>query len=170
MAKKKKALGWKGQIFFIVLIIAGVLFSAMSVILAVGMIPTCVAAIVDRTEWRLRAITVGMMNFAGCAPFMIEVFGKGNNLETAMGYIMEPKTIVIIYAAAAMGYLIDWSMSQIVSSIMVQKARGRIKDIRKKQETLAERWGEEVTGKIPLDEYGFPIKETKENAAEAPAG
>ncbi len=172
MAKKskKKSFGWRGQIVFIVLIIAGIMFSSISAILAVGMIPTLVAAVVDRTEWRLRTATIGVVNFAGCVPFMIEVFKKGNSLETAMSYIMQPQTIVVMYAAAAIGYVIDWAMGGIVSSLMVQKAKGRIKDLRKRQEALSVRWGQEVTGNVPLDEYGFAIKDVKEKIEESPAG
>ncbi len=164
--KKKKSFGWRGQIFLIMLIIGGIVFSAMSMIMAIGMIPTFVAAIVDRTEGRLRAMTIGALNFAGCAPFMIEIFKKGNNIETAISYIMEPRTIVVMYAAAAMGYLIDWAMGGIVSSIMVQKAKLRIKDIRKKQADLTVRWGDEVTGSITLDEYGFALREVNEKGEE----
>ncbi len=137
-----------------------VLFSAVAVIMVVGMIPTIVAAIVDRTEGRIRALTIGAINFAGCAPFMIEVFKKGNNLETAITYILEPRTIVVIYFSAAMGYLIDWAMTGIVSSIMVQKTKSRLKDIQKMQKDLTDRWGMEVTGTIPLDEFGFPRENT----------
>ncbi len=161
MAKKRKqSFGWKGQILLISFMMTCVLFSAVAVIMVVGMIPTIVAAIVDRTEGRIRALTIGAINFAGCAPFMIEVFKKGNNLETAITYILEPRTIVVIYFSAAMGYLIDWAMTGIVSSIMVQKTKSRLKDIQKMQKDLTDRWGMEVTGTIPLDEFGFPRENT----------
>ncbi len=132
------------------------MFSAVSILLVVGMIPTLVAAIVDRTEGRMRVWSVGAMNFAGCAPFMIEVFKKGNNLETAIAYIVQPRTIVVMYFAAGMGYLIDWAMTGIVSSIMVQKTKSRLKNIQTLQKEMVDRWGAEVTGTIPLDEFGFP--------------
>lgn len=157
MAKRKKnSVGWKGQIFLIVGILCCLMFSAIAVIMVVGMIPTIVATIVDRTEGRMRSMTIGAINFAGCAPFMVEVFKKGNNLETAITYILQPRTIVVIYFAAAMGYLIDWAMTGIVSSILVQKTKSRLKEIQKNQKDLTERWGVEVTGTVPLDEFGFP--------------
>lgn len=154
--KNKKVSGFAAQILLIALIMTGVLFVAQAVILVIGMIPTIVAAIVDRTEGRMRAMTIGAINFAGCAPFMIEIFKKGNNVETAMTYVLEPRTIVVIYFAAGMGYLIDWAMTGIVSSMMVQKAKTRLKEIQKLQKDLTDRWGMEVTGTIPLDEFGFP--------------
>lgn len=158
MAKRKKSATrtWKAQILLIVSMITAVMFSAVSIIMVVGMVPTIVAGVVDRTKGKVRTLTVGAMNFAGCAPFMIEVFKNGNNISTAIAYIMQPRTIVVMYFAAGMGYLIDWAMTGIVSSIMVQKAKNRLKDIQKQQKELVERWGPEVTGTIPLDEYGFP--------------
>lgn len=166
--KTKKVSGWKFQIFLIMAIITSVMFSSVAVIMAVGMIPTLVAAIVDRSEGRLKAMTVGAMNFAGCVPFMIEVFKKGNNMQTAIVYILQPRTIVVMYFAAGMGYLIDWAMSGIVSSIMVQRTKSRLKDIQKQQKELTERWGMEVTGTIPLDEFGFP-KDMTPKPEEQPA-
>lgn len=145
-------------------LLVSVMFASVAVILVVGMIPTIVAAIVDRSEGRMRALTIGAMNFAGCIPFMLDIFKKGNSIETSIAYMLEPSTIVVIYFAAAMGYLIDWAMTGIVSSVLVQKTRNRLRDIQKDQKDLTERWGMEVTGTIPLDEFGFP----KENMAQKP--
>jgi hypothetical protein len=165
--RKKKSFGWKGQIFLILAMFACVIFSAMAVILAVGMVPTIVAAIVDRTEGRMRSLSIGAINFAGCMPFLIEVFKKGNNLETAITYISQPRTIVVMYFAAAMGYLINWAMAGIVSSVMVQRTKSRLKEIQKTQNELTTRWGPEVTGTIPLDEFGFPKEISPQKAEEA---
>jgi hypothetical protein len=154
--KKKVSFGWKGQILLIAFLMTSVMFASLAVIMVVGMIPTIVAAIVDRSEGRTRSLTIGAMNFAGCVPFMLEIFKKGNSLETSIAYMLEPRTIVVIYFAAAMGYLIDWAMTGIVSSVIVQKTKGRLREIKKDQKELTERWGMEVTGTIPLDEFGFP--------------
>lgn len=160
MAKKKKRTQGRGillQLLVIVLLIMGVMFSSMAIILLIGMIPSIVSAIVDTTKGKTRTITVACVNFAGCTPFLIEIYKKGGAFETAMSYILEPRTIVVMYMAAAMGYLIDWAMTGIVSSIMVQKAKHRLKEIKEEQKDLVERWGPEVAGTMPLDEYGFPL-------------
>ncbi len=154
--KKRRKSGWKFQVLLIVSILTSIVFSAIAIILAVGMIPTVVAAIVDKTEGKMRTMTVGAINFAGCTPFMIDVFKQGNSIETAITYIVQPQTIVVMYFAAGMGYTIDWAMTGIVSSLMVQKGKKRRKDIIKAQKDLVDRWGPEVTGTLTLDEYGFP--------------
>jgi hypothetical protein len=107
MAKKKKtSFGWRGQILLIFLILLGVVFASQSIILLVGMIPSIVSFIVDKTKGKIKTLTVGMINFAGCTPFMAEIYKKGNEFGHALNYAMEPRTIVVIYAAAAVGYFI----------------------------------------------------------------
>lgn len=178
MAKKKKAktrIGWRTQLVLISALICSVVFSSMSVIMAVGMIPTIVCGVVDRSKYRLRTWTVGAMNFAGCAPFMMEVWKKGATIELSLKYISEPRTVVVMFFAASMGYVIDWAMTGMVSSIMVQRGKSRLKDIHKQQKELVERWGAEITGLIALDEFGFPKddptapKDESAESAEKPA-
>lgn len=159
MARKRKSkpLGWRGRVFMGLGIIMGVVFLPTSILLVVGMIPTFVAIMVDRTRDKLKPLTVGAMNLAGCTPFILEMWTEGQSIDNALTYISEPRTVVVIYFAAAMGYLIDWAMTGIVAALMMERGRGRIKDIEKRQADLIERWGPEVTGDIPLDEYGFAI-------------
>jgi hypothetical protein len=158
MARRKKGqnFGWKGQVLLIGAMITSVLFSAVSIILIIGMVPTIVCGIVDRTKGKIKTLTIGALNFAGCVPFVMEVFLRGNNIETAINYIIQPRTIVVMYFAAGIGYLIDWSMTGIVSKIMVQKHKKRLIKIEEDQKKLSGRWGLEVSGTIPLDEQGFP--------------
>lgn len=160
MAKKKKSGsgGWKFHVLSAAGLMLGIVYSAVAIVFVVGMIPTLVAAIVDKTKSKTKAMTVGAMNFAGCMPFMVEVWKKGGSLDTAITYILEPRTIVVIYFAAMMGYLIEWAVTGIVSSVMVQRGKARMIAIREHQKELTERWGPEVTGNIPLDHYGFPIE------------
>lgn len=149
-------MGYKAQLFIVICVLVSVLFSAISIILAIGMLPSVVATIVDRTEGKIRALTISAMNLAGCTPFIIDVFKGGNNIETAINYIVQPETIIVMYFAAGIGYVIDWSMTGIVSSMIVQKGKKRLKDIDKHKKEMVDRWGVEVTGTIPLDEFGFP--------------
>ena len=74
--------------------------------------------------------------------------------------------IVVMYSAAAIGYLIDWAMTGLVSGILYDRGQKRTVTIQKKQEELVERWGKEVTGTIPLDEYGFPLEEPVESSGD----
>jgi hypothetical protein len=170
MAKKKKSTqrnkGWGLQIMMIFAFLAAILFMPTTVLLLLGMLPTVVALIVDR-HGGTRAITVGSMNLCGCLPFLLELWTKEHTMAHAVTLITDPRTIIVMYAAAAIGYMIDWALSGIVATIMIQRATSRLKAIQKRQEEMVVRWGPEVTGELPLDAEGFPLDDASA-PAEAP--
>lgn len=159
MAKSNKKIGVKSIITLVILITLSLVFSSTSIILIFGMLPTFVAIFIDNSKEKLKPLTVGAMNLAGCFPFILELWlDKIHDVSSALDKILEPRTMVIIYLAAAIGYLIDWAMTGIVASISYQNGQSRLKEIEKLQKKLEERWGPEVRGEMQLDEYGFPTE------------
>lgn len=132
-----------------------------TVIFFIGMMPTFVARISDKTKQRTRVLTVGFMNFAACFPFWFKLMQSGHKFDVAVSLVADPFNIIVMYGGAAVGYLIEWGLSGFVAGMMVQKGHRRLEYIKKTQEELITRWGREVSGEIPLDIYGFPV-ETKE--------
>lgn len=137
--------------------VTAMVFMSSTVLLFFAMLPTVAAAVSDRVRGETRMLTVGAMNLAGTTPFLLELWSSGHNLDNAFNIIGNPRTIIVIYCAAAIGWLIDWAMSGMVATIMVQRGAGRLKDIQVKQAALVNRWGKEVTGDYVLDFYGFPV-------------
>lgn len=170
MAGRRRKLGWKGQVILTALLITAVVFTPTSIVLLIGMMPTIVASFVDRTPEKTRGMTVGAMNLAGCAPFIIDLWSISNTAESALEIVTNPLSIIVMYVAAGMGYLIDWSVTGIVATFLIEKARARIAAIEKMQGALIERWGLEVAGDIPLDAEGFPVVESADSAAEPSSG
>lgn len=157
--KKKKALiSWKIQILLIFILLAALAAMPTTVMLFFGMMPTAVALFVDRTESKTRALTVGAMNAAGCSPFVLRLWSTGHSLENAFMIITDPRSIIVMYCAAGVGYLLDWTISGLVGTLMVSKATRRREMIEKRQQEMVERWGREVTGEIPVDASGFPLE------------
>lgn len=144
------------------LIAAGALFLPTTLMLAIGMLPTIVMLVVDNTKERLRAITVGAMNLAGCMPFVIELWQRDEHtVQMALSYLTQPRTIVVMYFAAAIGYMIEWAVTGLVASMAVQKAKGRVASVEKQLAEMEIRWGVEVNGTMQLDEEGFPVEAHK---------
>lgn len=171
MAKKtpkKKSVqrkgSWSLQILLIFMLLAAIVFLPTTMLILFGMLPTVVAVVIDR-QGGTRAITVGSMNLAGCFPFLLDLWTKSHTNEYAVSLITDPRTIIVIYAAAAIGYLIDWALSGIVATIMMQRATLRLAAIRKRQEQMVVRWGKEVTGEVVLDPEGFPVEEDGQKTA-----
>ena len=157
-SKGKSKNAAKNALFISLMVIAGVAFIPTTIVLAVGMLPTIVAFIVDRTRKKYKVYTVGMMNLTGCLPFIFDMWSRErHHIDAALEYIGDANTVTMIYFAAFLGYLIDWGMTGIVSTYLSHKSRTRIADIERIQNRLIEKWGQEVTGELPLDERGFPI-------------
>lgn len=166
--KKQKPKGWGLQILFIFALLAAVLFMPTTILLVVGMLPTVVAALVDR-RGGARAMTVGSLNLCGCVPFLLDLWMTEHTTTVALGLIKNPSTIIVMYAAAGIGYMIDWALSGIVASIIVQRSTSRLQAVRQRQDELVSRWGREVTGELPLDAEGFPLDDSMPEAKPSPS-
>ncbi|MGB3213399.1 MAG: hypothetical protein WBC26_01385, partial [Alphaproteobacteria bacterium] len=129
-----------------------------ALLLILGMLPTVGAMLSSKGEQKARAISVACMNFAGCFPFLLKLWAAGRTFERGIEIIMDPVVIIIIYSMAGVGYVIDILLSTYVSSFLYQRGRSRLSAIEVRQQELVQRWGQEVTGKVPLDEDGFPRK------------
>lgn len=155
--------GWKARIFSAFILLAAVACMPTTILLIFGMLPTIAAAVADKSRTGAKSLSIGAMNLAGCMPFLIELWSKGNTSDLSVQIVTDPRTLIVIWLSAGVGYLINWSMAGIVTTMMVQRSGARLKDIKRRQTALAERWGREVTGEVPLDPEGFPLE--KEEAA-----
>ena len=163
---RKQSGGMWTHIMVAGLVLMSIVFMSSAVILFIGLLPMFVAFFVDKRKKKTKAITVGAMNIAGCVPFVMELWTGAPSMEKALTIILDPMAIIVIYAAAGIGYLIDWAVTLLVAGFMYQRGVARKEAILKRQKELVERWGEEVTGKMVLDPEGFPI-ESGDKASEA---
>ncbi len=155
--KRKKKKGGNLSLLGLFALVAAIVFMPTTIVLFFGMLPTIVAALIDRTGKGTKAITVGAMNLAGCTLFLLDLWTGGHTTDRALMLISDPRTIITIYSAAGAGYMIDWMMGGVVTTIMIHRSTARIKEIKKRQSDLAARWGREVTGELELDAAGFPL-------------
>lgn len=149
------------KLTFAILVVVGIIFLPTTVFLLFGMMPTIAAFVSDRSVGRNKTICVGLMNLAGCFPFLLDFWTGSelgqNTVGNAFRLASDLETIIVIYMIAAGGYAIDKAVTGITASIIIQKAEKRVKKIDKEQERLTVRWGEKVTGLYKLDDYGFPL-------------
>lgn len=141
-AKKKGNL--KNSLIMAFALIAAIIFLPTTVMLVVGMIPTIVAVLIDRSPKHTLGMTIGAMNFAGCVPFILQLWRTGHDFDTSFYMLSDPKTIIVMYASAGMAYALNWAMTGIVSAVMVQKAKFRVDAIEKTLLKIEDRWGNEV--------------------------
>jgi hypothetical protein len=161
MAKRKKlpkAVAKRLKILGSALLVLGIVFHPTTLVFIIGMMPTLGASLIDRTRSKFLTISVGLLNFAGCLPVILHLWETGHNITNALELTVQARTIIFMYVIAALGYIIDFSLTGIVSNVLVQRGKSRITAIEKRQKQLVERWGVKVNGKIPLDDEGFPEK------------
>lgn len=155
---RKGKFGIKGVIASVVAVLSAAIFLPTTVFLLIGMLPSLAAYFADRKGgWK--GVTVGAMNLAGCTPFLLDLWMTNNTISYALASITNVRTAIVIFSAAAIGLLVEWAMVGIVMTVITQRSKARLKDIEKRRKKLVERWGEEVTGDLPLDEYGFPVEQ-----------
>ena len=162
--KKKPPVTWQMQILMIFILLSSIAAMPTTVLLFFGMLPTAVAMFIDRTRNKTRALTVGAVNLAGCTPFILQLWTTRHSLENAFVIISDPRTIIVMYCAAGVGYMIDWTVSGLVGSLMASRATHRREQIKKRQQEMVDRWGREVTGEVPVDQMGFALDPEHETA------
>ncbi|MDB5490416.1 MAG: hypothetical protein JWO78_265 [Micavibrio sp.] len=169
MTKKKRGMSIQVRAILIFSLICGLIFMPTMVLVIIGMLPTLTAVFIDRSSEKTRGVTVGALNLAGCMPFLLQLWGGGNTLDHAFTIITDPRTIIVMYCAASVGYIVDWAVSGLVATIMVQTSGTRLQNMAKRRTDLIARWGREVTGDLPLDSQGFPLDQDAEggNAGKA---
>lgn len=170
MVKKKKGKKsgngkWGAQVLALFGLVTAFVFMPTTVMMVIAMLPTIAAGLSDRIRGETRALTIGSMNVAGSTPFLLQLWTSGHNLDNTLSIITEPTTIVVIYSAAGVGWIIDWATAGMVATIMQQNGARRLNDIKARQAALVERWGPEVTGELPLDPYGFPVEMIDDDGA-----
>lgn len=148
----------KMRVSFILGALMAAVFLPTTFLLFVAMMPTFVAWLVDRAKRKTKAITVGAMNLAGATPFLLDLWVHENSFDKAFDIVTDAKAIIVMYFAAALGYLIDWVMTGVIAGFLLQRGKVRAAAIKKRQKELVERWGREVSGEVEMDEYGFAVK------------
>ena len=165
MRRKKNTLSIQGQFLLVIFLICAVLFAPTTILLLIGMLPTIVAAFVDRTPEKIRGFSIGALNLAACSPYVFELWTSDHTIEQSLRILSDPTTLVFMYLGAAAGYILEWSLVAVMKVFMTERAESRLKAIDKQHAELINRWGKEVTGDIPLDADGFPLEAPENQAA-----
>jgi predicted permease len=130
-----------------IVVILGAMFVPTTMVIAVGLLPSAAAFIVDQDAKRSITMTVTLMNSVGVLPFVLDLWKKGQTIDHSLAIIEEPVTWLIMYGAAGVGWVICFTVPHIVQLILGQRARLQIADLERQQEDLRHEWGEEVKQK-----------------------
>lgn len=114
------------------------------VLLALGLLPAVVAAIVDRREEKYAAYCVGGFNLSGVMPYLFQLWSHGDSMHALGGIASSPFSWLVMYGAAALGWLANYWAPQITMRVRRIRDRNEVSRLRKRQEQILEEWGPEV--------------------------
>lgn len=119
------------------------------IVLGIGMAPTVVAYIVDRTSEKYLTITVGLLNFCGTMPGLVKLWSRGQNYDNAMAIAVDPFSMLTSYAAAGVGWSIYLALPLVLGHYYAMTSETRLRALRHRQAELVESWGDEIAGEAP---------------------
>jgi len=134
------------------------------IVLVAGMLPTMVAAFVERNREKHLAFTVGLMNLCGTLPGVISVWEQGQNEQAAFNVLHDVFTWFAAYAAAAVGWGVYLSMTYVMSSYYTISGKAKIQTLRQAQRKLVDEWGDEVANGVEAGLEELTLEEAQETA------
>ena len=114
------------------------------IVLAVALVPTGVAFIMERGKGYYGGLTVGALNLAGTTPYLADLWAQGLTIDAALGIITNVFAWLVFYGAALFGWAIYSTTPAAVSAFMTMTAGHRITAMRAQQKELALKWGPDV--------------------------
>jgi len=118
------------------------------VLMFFGLLPTFVAYIIDRSEGKSAAFTVGSANFLGVFPFIVILWRGENSYTDALNITTELVSMLIMYSASAFGWLIFMALPTVISSFVLIMQQRKVAQLRGLQKELIEEWGASVAALV----------------------
>ena len=115
-------------------------------LLVVAMLPTFGAYIIDKHPNGHLTQSVGFMNLAGTWPFLLQLWTGSNSLIQSVKMLTDPYAWLLIYSAAALGWLFYLGFPSLSLMFQDYSAEQRAKNLRIALKKLKVEWGDEVMG------------------------
>jgi hypothetical protein len=131
----------------IVIVVLALTALPLCILVLAGTLPTAVAVVVDRHRRRYLARTVGAMNLAGVMPGALRMWEAGINFDSLRQVIDSPYSWLIMYGAAAAGWMLYFCVPPVVAMVLEIKVDEAKRRLELRAKALVEEWGEEVTGR-----------------------
>jgi hypothetical protein len=116
----------------------------LCILFVVGMVPTIVAAIVDRQRKRYLARAVAAMNLAGLVQPVLMLLHIGMSIAGVLHVLSDPTSWLVMYGSSAVGWIITLGMPSIARVVVDMRADQVERRLAARARELVREWGEEV--------------------------
>lgn len=113
-----------------------------------GMLPTLVAYIIDRSSQKSATFCVGSINFIGVFPYIMDLWFDLNTVDAALNFVTDLFAMLVMYSAAAFGWLLFMTMPTVVASFVTVLQQRKVAQLRGEQKKLIDEWGGEVAALV----------------------
>ena len=151
----------KPLLWIVLLSIILLKFPESIVLLLVGLLPTMVAFVVDKSSGKYATLCVGTMNITGIFPSIFALWTGQNNFSQAIQIITDIFDLVIMYGAAGLGWILYIIIPSAVGALLNIIAERRINRLRNQQKELINEWGKDVAiqPEVENEPENNPLKE-----------
>ena len=111
-------------------------FPQVFILLIVGLSPSVVAFLIDRTPKKYATFCVGGMNISGVFPAFLNLLNGDNSIAGATSILTNPFEMTFIFAAAGLGWLIYFAFPPVLKSLLTILAQHRISILRENRDNL----------------------------------
>jgi len=131
--------------FLTIMGIIGIIFvlRLSSIFLLIGMLPALVVILVDQHPEKLWSKTVFAFNLAGVYPYIYDLYyhQKPEGTAAILKQMSDSSMWLVVYGAAAGGYLAMWLCPQLAEFFMRIVNKRRIQNHQNKLRYLNDEWG-----------------------------
>ncbi|MDX9859761.1 MAG: hypothetical protein RBS99_02480 [Rhodospirillales bacterium] len=135
---------WTALWLFVLVVGLIWLSPATILVMVVGMPPTVVAWIIDRSYQKSASYCVAGMNFCGLFPYLMDLWMGANSMKAAAAVVTDVFALLVIYGAAAFGWMIYITIPPVVGTFLTVMAQRRVVQLRTLQRQIIDEWGESV--------------------------
>jgi len=111
---------------------------------AAGMLPSGVAAMVDRQRQRYLTAAVSLLNLAGMGVPVLALLKAGPSLTSAFQVLGDGRNWLIMYSAAGVGWVLHAAMPIVGRVIVDYRAEREERRLTRHAQELVEEWGADV--------------------------
>ena len=112
--------------------------------LGIGMPPTLVAWMIDRTYQKSATYCVAGLNFCGLFPYLLDLWLGLHSADSAFSMMSDVFTLLAIYGSAAFGWMMFIAIPPVVATFLTVIAQRRVAQLRTLQRNIINEWGEGV--------------------------
>jgi hypothetical protein len=116
----------------------------LCVLLLTGMVPSVVAALVDRDTRRYLTAAVTITNLAGLVLPGLALLKLGMSLTSAQAVLIDPRNWLIMYGAAGIGWVVNAAMLALARIVLGVRDDREGRRLASEAARLVEEWGPEV--------------------------